>query len=761
MAHILRVHLLGPVSIEGPGGNVALPTAKVRLLAAYLFWRQGDWLRREELRGMFWGDRDEERAAASLRVALHFLRQALRSARLPPSVLEFRHDAVRVCPYCRCWVDARTFEHNAWKGLDDAETGLEPLTIAASLYRGEFLQGFDAEWCHAERLRLADLHIGVRRALVERLTSAGLFEAALSHARQWLAADSLDEKAHQALMRLYSLAGEPARVVQQFEECRNVLYAELGVPPSKDTIALFRELTSPDTLRSDANVGTRPDTSVSNANIGARPPDETGPQELYQQPHHRRSPSDAGTAPTAPRYSPAPTQHRVQTYRGRESGNPYPLSGAGQGRRSREPRLSRDPLRSARLLLADAEARALKGDVSAALAAMETALETYERLADQSVQSRARLIVAQALLTWPPQPLAADALVALEPALSHYRAAAPSGDLIRALYLAADANFLLGHLEKMAALATEGIEVALRLGDVEGRARLTVLLATAYLDMHRLAEAGALFAQVADLVPCLGNAHDVLRYLVHRAVFSRRSGDFGAAERLAREALALAEVMSAATSRSQRLEWVARFELLVALHHQGKRPTTERALMSSGITPVVPEADAYLAPLFAPRPVKRRDIIEAGGQWLRARAADTATNTLLPTLCLVVEQALAAGLDRKAASWAAVGVHIPRDRGWPGWAAVFYARRAVALARLGRPVAAAVCCRRAEVRIDSGDRLTPAWLAWARGLIALTNGDRDAAEQCLGPGRAPIQMHRRSPECPPGRRRPGTPRGRR
>ena len=134
--------------------------------------------------------------------------------------------------------------------------------------------------------------------------------------------------------------------------------------------------------------------------------------------------------------------------------------------------------------------------------------------------------------------------------------------------------------------------------------------------------------------------------------------------------------------------------MLIALHHQGKRATTEGALMSSSISPVVPEVGAYLAPLFAPRPVKRREMVEA-------------------------------------ASWAAVGVHIPRDRGWPGWAAAFYARRAVALARLGRFSAAAVCCRRAEASVDSGDRLTPAWLAWARGLIALAQGDRDAAEQCL------------------------------
>ena len=74
---MIRVYLLGRFAIEAPGGEIVLPTAKARLLAAYLFWRQDRWVRRELLRGLLWGDLDEERAAGNLRTALYLLRRAL------------------------------------------------------------------------------------------------------------------------------------------------------------------------------------------------------------------------------------------------------------------------------------------------------------------------------------------------------------------------------------------------------------------------------------------------------------------------------------------------------------------------------------------------------------------------------------------------------------------------------------------------------------------------------------------------------------
>lgn len=691
MSEMLRVRLLGHVGVEGPRGDILLPTAKVRLLSAYLIWRQGDWVRREELRGMLWGESEEDRAAASLRVALHSLRRALRDGGLPSNMLEFRRDAVRVSPDFPCWVDARAFEQSAWEGLADSGTGLDSLVIAASFYTGEFMQEFDADWCRTERLRLADLHLSVRRTLVNRLVSAGLYEAALSHARQWLAADSLDEEAYRALMRIYSAMGQPSRALQQFEECRRILKAELDTVPSEETVELLYELTSRST-----------------------PPSPTLTE-------HSHAFTDSGiggeTAPDGAAVARCPSREVPHGRRNLHT--------------SRKLRLSRNPLRNARLLLTSARAGAQQGDLSFAQVAVQAALETYSRVGDQALQSRARLIAAEVLLSWPDQALAADALVALEPALAHYRAVGPYPELIRGLCLAADACRLMGQVERLAVVAAEGIEAALKVGDASAKAWLTVLLATAYRDMHHLAKAAALFEEVGPCVPYCDDPQQVLGYLVHKAVLCVRAGNLAAADSLLCEALALTKLMPATNPRTRLLEWLAHFELLVARHRQGRRLAKERRTNAFRSSVVAPEAGTYLVSLFARKPYRKREVVKTVAQWLRARIPDTPANILLPSLSLFVEQALAAGLEREAEAWSAVGVRCARARGWPGWVAAFCARRAVALARAGRATLARECCRRAESSVDAGDKLTLAWLDWAQGLVALARDCTEIADHYL------------------------------
>jgi len=81
---MIRVQMLGRFAILTPEGEIALPTAKVRLLAACLFWQQGRWVRRELLRGLLWGEIDEERAAGNLRTVDRPGKRRRRGGQKPP-----------------------------------------------------------------------------------------------------------------------------------------------------------------------------------------------------------------------------------------------------------------------------------------------------------------------------------------------------------------------------------------------------------------------------------------------------------------------------------------------------------------------------------------------------------------------------------------------------------------------------------------------------------------------------------------------------
>lgn len=662
---MIRVHLLGRFTILTATGEVTLPTAKVRLLAAYLFWRQGRWVRRELLREMLWGDLDAERAAGNLRTALYSLRQALKTAGLPEGLLEVRRTVVRVPAGTECWIDVRAFEEKARTGLQPEETATEPLMTAASLYHGAFLEELDADWCLIERQRLADLHLAVLRALVERLTALGLHQAALSYAHRWLAADPLDEAAHRALMRLYAAMGQPAQVVEQFAQCRRILETELGVAPSEETVRLYREMSS------------------------------------------------AGDRRTAGR------KRRVK--------RPRPVE-----------QLSKDPLRNARMLLAYGEAVALQGESEEGIAALEKALKVYERLGSTAV--KARLVLGEALL-WLSIPLTPRvdqtlrlrALHYIEQALERYPVNGPPADLVRALQLGSQINWLVGRNNRAVELAKEGMALAHALGDRESETRLAVLLAMALREGYRLREADAAFEKALRGVPCLTNLWEVLWLLMQRGILAYIAGDLAEAESFLREALSLGRMAPFPSLMLKVGDTMTRSMLIVILHYRDKRAEMKELLPPPEAEKFNPEPYTYLNPLFTA--TDRQAILPALDSWLRARLQRLPSPMVACTLRCVTEEMLAGGLFREASRWAAAGIRLARARRWGGFGALFYCHRAVALARLGQVAPAEICRHRAALVANPDERWTPAWLARADGLIARAQGDTVAAERHLAKAR--------------------------
>ena len=90
------------------------------------------------------------------------------------------------------------------------------------------------------RLELA----GALERLAQGLAGRQQWEAAIGHARRWLALDPLNEPAHRLLMQLYAWAGDRAAAARQYQECVKVLQAELGIEPEPETTALLEAIRS-------------------------------------------------------------------------------------------------------------------------------------------------------------------------------------------------------------------------------------------------------------------------------------------------------------------------------------------------------------------------------------------------------------------------------------------------------------------------------------------------------------------------------------
>ncbi|MCA1554468.1 MAG: AAA family ATPase, partial [Chloroflexi bacterium] len=170
--------------------------------------------------------------------------------------LAIEHDQLALTPSPDLEIDVEQFE----RALNDIRTHghaprdvcarcAEPLTRAAALYHGDFLEGFTLrdsaafdEWQFFQSEHFRRELASTLERLVHLHGERAEFETAINHARRWLALDPLHEPAQRALMRLYAWSGERAAALRQYHECVRVLDAELGVAPLVETSELFEAI---------------------------------------------------------------------------------------------------------------------------------------------------------------------------------------------------------------------------------------------------------------------------------------------------------------------------------------------------------------------------------------------------------------------------------------------------------------------------------------------------------------------------------------
>lgn len=226
----LSLRLLGGFELHGADGtDLSPPGKKLRALVALLALAPPAGWPRERLTALLWGDRDEEQARGSLRQALAELRRTLGEAVLlaDREIVAFDPAILRT--------DAVEFARLAAAGQ---------LTEAASLYRHDLLDGVALpdsafnDWLVVERTRLHDMAIGV----LARLLADQSGEDAIATAQRLLRLDPANERAHQALMRLYAARGDRAQALRQYQICRDALRRELDIVPAPQTEQLHREI---------------------------------------------------------------------------------------------------------------------------------------------------------------------------------------------------------------------------------------------------------------------------------------------------------------------------------------------------------------------------------------------------------------------------------------------------------------------------------------------------------------------------------------
>jgi DNA-binding SARP family transcriptional activator/predicted ATPase len=253
MAH-LAVFLFGGFGILLDGSPVSgLRSDKVRALWAYLAVEAERPHSREALAGLLWPDSPDANALNSLRNALANLRHVVGDAQAGLPLFRVTREAIHCDPNADLWLDVTEFERQMAQGqqllqAQNGETRISALEAAISLYRGPLLAGFSVssapfeEWALYKREQFQRMAVAALRILAGHYEAADEHAAAQDFIRRQLALEPYAESAHRQLMRVLALSGQRGAALAQYDACRRVLAAELGVKPARATTALYEAI---------------------------------------------------------------------------------------------------------------------------------------------------------------------------------------------------------------------------------------------------------------------------------------------------------------------------------------------------------------------------------------------------------------------------------------------------------------------------------------------------------------------------------------
>jgi DNA-binding SARP family transcriptional activator len=227
--------------------EVHFPLRRALEVFAFLATSPGFEASRDELAEAVWGGAGEEVVERNFHPTISHLRRSLREAGGALSPVVRRGEVYRLNPRLVWNVDAVEMVRGVDEGrrrLDEGqpEQAAELWSASWRLYGGPLLAGWDAPWVLERRDDVQRRYLEMLRGLGEIRERLGRFAEAVDAYRAALAADPLQERTHQALMRLHARLGRRDHVRHQYEKLAALLAEELNVEPMEETTALYHRL---------------------------------------------------------------------------------------------------------------------------------------------------------------------------------------------------------------------------------------------------------------------------------------------------------------------------------------------------------------------------------------------------------------------------------------------------------------------------------------------------------------------------------------
>jgi DNA-binding SARP family transcriptional activator len=256
MAH-LAISLFGGFRLTFNGLPYRRPVSeKGRALLAFLAIERDRPHSRSFLAGLLWPERPEENSLSNLRQNIHRLRDALGDTQAVSSHLLVSPHEIEFNCSSDCWLDVAEFDQaisavhsKTKKNSHFYGECLERLRYAASLYKGDLLDGFSLTGCRQYEWWLLSKQEAYHSKAIEVLIDLVLhhrqehdFRKALQYVQHALNLEPWSELLHRQKMELLAMSGQRVAALHQYEVCRKNLAEEQGIQPSEEIEDLYRQI---------------------------------------------------------------------------------------------------------------------------------------------------------------------------------------------------------------------------------------------------------------------------------------------------------------------------------------------------------------------------------------------------------------------------------------------------------------------------------------------------------------------------------------
>ncbi|MBT9776457.1 hypothetical protein GPL15_08070 [Clostridium sp. MCC353] len=215
----------------------------IHLLSALLYYGD-EGIARNKLLAMLYGREEKTNPANSLRAVIFRLRKLLAESGLPEDeYIRYQNGVYYWKPdHITTVVDAVCFERSAEEALNQEERRLDQLVSVCKRYCGEFLPLMAAEeWVAVISVRYQELYFSCLREACSQLKARGEYEEMLelcTRAAQIYPFEEWQLLQIDCLMALKRYK----EALGIYEYATNMMFKELGLPPSEKMLARFRAM---------------------------------------------------------------------------------------------------------------------------------------------------------------------------------------------------------------------------------------------------------------------------------------------------------------------------------------------------------------------------------------------------------------------------------------------------------------------------------------------------------------------------------------